>query len=109
MARYWLINVTTLGTHRLMPGVEVNEDVDDVGAIRGAGGVLVPQGDPIVDAAASRAHEARMSRGADEQEISRIMQSALEQSRLTQQQPRSDEEIQTEIDEEIAEVRKTRR
>lgn len=78
MAKFWLINTVLLGTTRMLPGDEVDDTIENVTSIQSAGGVLWPQGDTTIDAAARAAQSAHKNRGANEIELGNIMQAAVD-------------------------------
>jgi hypothetical protein len=78
MAKFWLINVVRLGTTKLLPGEAVDDTLVSTAPIIAAGGLLWPQGDAGVDAAAASAQAAHKNRGANEFELTEIMQTAVD-------------------------------
>lgn len=82
MATYFLINTTSVGATKIFAGDLVNDAVEDVNAIRSAGGLLWPSGDPTIAAAAAKAVSARINKGASEAEVNAIMQQAVDAVQL---------------------------
>lgn len=73
MAKFWMINTVSVGGAVFGPGDEVDDAVDPYAAIVAAGGFVYAQGDANVDAAAAKALNAKVNRGANEIERGAIM------------------------------------
>lgn len=78
MAKFFLINSVSVGGLSFIAGSEIDDTVDDKVAIQNAGGVLWPSSNTVIAAAAAKAQQARLNRGANEQVCNDIMQAALD-------------------------------
>ena len=78
MATFYLCNNVVTGTRRWFAGRLLNDQVDNVIAIRGAGGVLWPSSDPVVAAAAATATYRRTIHGAPPAITAKIMMTAVQ-------------------------------
>jgi hypothetical protein len=77
MSLFFLMNNVTVKNSRLLAGTQVNDATDDAAAIRAAGGVLWPNGDAVVAAAAAIAQGLKLRGGAvDEAQLAAIMEAA---------------------------------
>ena len=77
MASYWLVNTVILASGKRFPGTGLELDAAEKAAYESAGAFLWPQGDATVDAAAARAQDARLQKGANEHETESIMLGAI--------------------------------
>lgn len=84
MAKFWLINSVTVAGITMHPGDEVDDAIEDTAPLLAAGALLWPQGNATVDAAAAVARNAHINRGANEQELSLIMTSAVDSVQLAE-------------------------
>lgn len=78
MATFYLIKTVSVGATKVFAGDLINDAVDDANAIRSAGGLLWSSSDPTIAAAALKATNARLNKGADEAAIDAIMQQAVD-------------------------------
>lgn len=82
MATYYLINTIILAGVKSLPGSLIDDTVDDVPGLRTAGALLWPSSNPVIAAAAVKAQNAHLNRGANEVEMESIMQAAVESTQL---------------------------
>lgn len=76
MSQYWLLNTVLVGSNTLFAGSKVESAVEDLLAIRSAGGKLIPVGaNASVDAAGELAIKIRF-RGGTPQELESVMNAA---------------------------------
>jgi hypothetical protein len=84
MSTFFLINTVVVSGTKVFAGDTINDAVDDAVAIAAAGGLLWPSSDPVVAAAAARAVNARLNRGANEEAVDAIMQAAVDAVQLAE-------------------------
>jgi hypothetical protein len=77
MATYNLMNCVKVKGLQLFAGDQINDAAEDITAIQSAGGVLIATGNAKLDAAASRARDARKYKGADEDFVNQVMAAAF--------------------------------
>lgn len=76
MAKFILVNVVSLGTTKFLPGDTIDDVLHPKAAIETAGGVMWPESEPTIVAAAALARTKRLA-GASEADLGMIMAAAV--------------------------------
>lgn len=83
MATFYLVNATIVGSQKYFPGTLIDDATPVAAAVTAAGGLLWPSSDVTVAAAAVKAQNAHVNRGANEADMESIMKAAVDSVQKT--------------------------